>query len=190
MTPILNHQVAYYTFLYSGACHAMFWTPNAIRPSDLLRYKTQALQAMRVAIQAEGSHVSDETLFCMLMLATHGAADGSQRRPLSKVQSRKYLTSTLDAEFWGAREMEWQHLNVFYDLMKGRDNKFNVAGSVWNATALLVVLSKWQVLTDCRTGLMSTIPGCTFGAHSYLHYYRRACVLICALGSLMQRPWR
>lgn len=136
MTPIVNQPVAYYAFLYSGACHAMFWGGSPVSHAELLRYKHQALQAMRVAVQSEGSNLSDESLFCMILLATHGAANKIQRRPLGKVQGRKSLTFLLDGEFWGTLEMEWQHLNVFYDMMKRRGDKFAVPGPLYNAALL------------------------------------------------------
>lgn len=140
MTPVINSPVAYCAFLYSGACHAMFWAGEPIRHAELLRYKNQALQAMRAAIEAEGSNLSDETLFSMILLAAHGTANNFQRRTLGKVQSRKFLMFTLDAEFWCALEIEWQHIEIFYGMMKRRNNRNILPGPLWNATVLLVFL--------------------------------------------------
>lgn len=136
MSNIINSSVAYYAFLYAGACHALFWGGHTIRHADLLRFKNYALHEMRAAIQSEGSNLSENTLFSMMLLAAHGAADKLERRKLGKVQSRKSLVFTLHAEYYCALDTEWQHVNIFYEMMKRSGSKTLTPGPLWTATVL------------------------------------------------------
>lgn len=176
MTPILSSPVAYHSFLYSGACHAMFWSGSPIQHAELLRYKTQALHAMRAAIQSEGLDLTDETLFCMILLAAHGTADNFHRRVLGKVQGRKALMFTMDAEFYCALEIEWQHMEVFYQIMKRRELRAMSPGPLWTATAMLVILQATRISLTVL-GSMCSVLGCIRGVPSCVRSCQWKCVL-------------
>lgn len=141
MSIVVHSPVAYYTFLYAGACHLLFSGGHIVRRADVLRFKNQALHEMRAAIQSEGHNLSEETLLSMVLLAAHGAADKLERRRLGNVQSRKSSVINLNAEYWCALDTEWQHVNVFYEMMKQSGKRSLRPGSLWTATVLSVNLT-------------------------------------------------
>lgn len=137
----VNNPVSYHTLLFAGACHHYFWGRSAVRRADrdpqLLWFKTQALRAMREAVQKSDGAVTDDILIAALMLAVFDSGDKARRRPLGKVQSRKALIYTLDAEFYAALDVEWKHLNIFYDLVERRGGILTMQPSALRTSAIL-----------------------------------------------------
>lgn len=141
MSYVINNPVSYHSLLYAGACHRNFWEKSCVRSSEhdaeLLWLKTRAIKAMREAIQQREVDVTDDLLIAALMLAVFDTGDKVKRRVFGKVQGRKALTYTLDAEFYAALDVEWRHLNVFYDLVERRGGILTMQPSALRTSAIL-----------------------------------------------------
>lgn len=105
--------------------------------TELLWLKTEAIKAMREAIMRIERDATDDVLIAALMLAVFDTGDKIRRRPHGKVQSRKALTYKLDAEFYAALDVEWKHLNVFYDLVQSRGGILTMQPSALRTSAIL-----------------------------------------------------
>lgn len=79
--------------------------------------------------------VNDAMLFSMLCLATHGSGSSVRRFKFGKVDSRKTILREHDAQYYGALEPEWQHLEVFHKLVKCRGG----IGKVRSQSVLLLM---------------------------------------------------
>lgn len=141
MACAISNPVAYHSLLYAGACHHNFWRKSPLRSSEhdteLLWLKTEAIKAMRQAIQRTEGDATDDVLIAALMLAVFDTGDKIKRRAYGKVQSRKTLTYKLDAEFYAALDVEWKHLNVFYDLVQTRGGILTMQPSALRTSAIL-----------------------------------------------------
>lgn len=134
MSHVIHSPVSYYTFLYAGACHRLFWKEgferSPERTSELLVLKNKAIRAMRAAVQTGLSDPSDEVIMAMVLLAAHGTAENAQRRRLGKVQNRKSLVRTLEAEYWCALDTEGPHMDILVEMVQRRGGVRNIRPGV------------------------------------------------------------
>lgn len=134
MSHVIHSPVSYYTFLYCGACHRLFWKEgferSPGRTAELLILKNRAIRAMMEAVKTGLGEPSDEVIMAMVLLASHGKAETAQRRVLGKVQSRKSLVRTLEAEYWCALDTEGPHMDILAELVQRRGGVRNIRPGV------------------------------------------------------------
>lgn len=134
MSHVIHSPVSYYTFLYCGACHRLFWKEgferSPGRTAELLMLKNKAIRAMMEAVKTGLGEPSDEVIMAMVLLASHGTAETAQRRVLGKVQNRKSLVRTLEAEYWCALDTEGPHMDILADLVQRRGGVRNIRPGV------------------------------------------------------------
>lgn len=143
MSYAIHNPVSYHALLYAGACHIQFWEKSIYRTTEcdpeLIQLKVQAIRALRDAIQQPEHREVEDLLLATLLLAALDGADKARRRPLRKVQARKSLAFALDAEFWCTIDVEWKHLNTFYDLLHRRGGISSMRPGAMQASAILYV---------------------------------------------------
>lgn len=152
MSYAIHEPVSYYALLYAGACHKHFWqsfTRKTNYDTELLRLKGHAIKALRKAIQ-QYDQATEDILIAALMLSAHDSGDRARRVPFGKVMRRKSLLYTLDAEFYCALDVEWKHLEVFYDLLERRGGIFAMRPGVMQTAAILYVSTLRLMLADDR----------------------------------------
>jgi hypothetical protein len=134
MSHVIHSQVSYHTFLYAGACHNLFWKEgferSPERTAELLVLKKNAIRAMMETVKTGLDEPSDEVIMAMVLLAAHGSAETAQRRRLGKVQSRKSLVRTLEAEYWCALDTEGPHMEILAEMVHRRGGVKNIRPGV------------------------------------------------------------
>lgn len=131
MNLAIDSPLLFHTLIFAGATHKAFHQSPTVdnRKSQVLRLtcKGKALQALREALSSPETMCSDEVIFAMVLLASHGsgekvtAAQHRERRPLAAAQ---------DAQFYASMEYEWSHMNGLLDVIrvKGGLQEISVPG--------------------------------------------------------------
>lgn len=131
MNLAMDSPLLFHTLVFAGATHKAFHQAQTVnnRKSQVLRLtcKGKALQTLRRALSAPETMCSDDVIFSMLLLASHGSGE---KVTAATYREKRILAAAQDAQFYASMEYEWSHMRGLLDVLrvKGGLQEISVPG--------------------------------------------------------------
>jgi len=82
-----------------------------------LTCKGKALLALREALSSPNTMCSDEVVFSMTLLASHGSGE---KVTAATYRENRVLAAAQDAQFYASMDYEWSHMTGLLDVIRAK----------------------------------------------------------------------